>query len=408
MMLHDKRFILLFKLRHLWGRILGMFAKHFPRVTARLRSFGFPVNGYLPRLARPIRNSSIRGGKISPTKVRGRTHPSLQELIDEQAPPRQNFSGNIRPIRISRIRKVSQLPTVVQPRDGISPIWPGDPYEFESESQYLGHYAHFAYALSPRKGGWDTMRSVELCSVGTFPLIPHLDQTAEAVMFGYPKFVLSGLWKMADDGWLPSPTEGQHTWLREWCEKYLTSTAQANFVLDQLGFFESMSGQVLYLDMNLKMTPDYVSMGNLVGLHRVLGQDLKTFFWPEYLTSSSDELAMTLYGRGFGYSGELSQDFQDSALLSSTYPTSLKDLLQKAEEAVRKSQISHIILGGLEYCDESPSQRLTVIRAIEEMELPVALIYGGDFTLSKRDLLELSSSSLLFVREFETGFQFPR
>jgi len=398
--------MIFFKIRHRWGILLGQFVKRFPKITSSLRGLGLPVNGYLPRLPRTIRELSLNGGFLLEQPLQGHPHPSLQDLIDEQKAPTLDFKGNVRPIRISRLRKDLSLPLEPGQRKGISPIWPGDPYEFESEYKYLEHYAGHAFAFSPRKGGWDTMRSVELCSVGTFPLIPGLERSGESVLYGYPKELLSRLWEMARDGWLPSSTPDQHAWLRDWAQRHLTSSAQATFLLSQLQYFDSMPGEVLYLDFNLAMTPDYVSMGNLVGLHRVLGHKLKTFRWPAYLTSNSLESSSNLYGRGFGYSGELFGETQSSMPPILNYPTEGEGLIEYARLAVAPGNITHIVIGGLEYADEFPKMRLQVIRAIEELGLPVALVYGGDFTLSRKSLAELSQSSLLFVREFERADQF--
>jgi hypothetical protein len=88
------------------------------------------------------------------------------------------------------------------------------------------------------------------------------------------------------------------------------------------------------------------------------------------------------------------------------YPTEGEGLIEYARLAVAPGNITHIVIGGLEYADEFPKMRLQVIRAIEELGLPVALVYGGDFTLSRKSLAELSQSSLLFVREFERADQF--
>ncbi len=397
-----------FKIRHGWGILLGQFVKRFPKITSSLRGLGIPVNGYLPKLPRTIREASLNGGALREQPLRGRFYPTLQDLIDEQEAPPLDFKGNIRPIRISRLRKEPSLPRGLDERKGISPIWPGDPYEFESEYKYLEHYASYSFAFSPRKGGWDTMRSVELCSVGTFPIIPGLERTGGSVLYGYPKVLLSKLWEMARNGWLPSPTAEQHQWLRGWAEQHLTASAQANFLLSQLQYFGSKRGEVLYLDLNLAMTPDYVSMGTLVGLHRVLGQNLKTFSWPSYLVSNSKESSKKLYGRGFGYSGELSGEAQGSSLQDLNYPSSIEALVGYAQDVISQSNVSHIVIGGLEYADEAPRTRLQVIRAIEDLGLPVALVYGGDFTLSKKTVSELAKSSLLFVREFEKTDQFSR
>ena len=407
-MRHDKRFIFFFKIRHRWGIALGTFAKLFPKITASVRRIGIPVNGYLPPLPRLIREASLKGGHLGAPKNNGRAYPSLQELIDEQKSPTLEFRGNIRPIRISRLRADSTLPIGPENRQAISPIWPGDPYEFENEYQYLEHYASFAFALSPRKGGWDTMRSVEMSSVGTFPLIPGIERTSDSVLYGYPKALLAKLWEMAKNERLPSPSAAQHVWLRSWAETHLTSTAQANFLLNQLGYFDSKPRQVLYLDFNFALTPDYVSMANLVGLHRVLKQNLRTFAWPEYLCSDSKESSKNLYGRGFGYRGELAGEVQIPALTALHYPSDAKGLVEYARMSVSENDISHIVLGGLEYGDESPSQRLSIVRAIEEMNVPLALVYGGDFTLSSKTMSELSQSSLLFVREFEKAHRITR
>jgi len=56
----------------------------------------------------------------------------------------------------------------------LSSTIPGEPFSFDSWDDYLLEYQSSYFALSTKKGGWDTFRHLEILFSGTIPLIPRL------------------------------------------------------------------------------------------------------------------------------------------------------------------------------------------------------------------------------------------
>jgi hypothetical protein len=280
----------------------------------------------------------------------------------------------------------------------ISDIWPGDSYGFESEDAYLSHYASNYYAFSPKKGGWDTMRSVEIMTTGCIPIIPKINQTHELALYGYPKELLRLLWEQVQDGYLPIPTQNDQDWIMSWAQEKLTAEAQAKFVLSQSGFKIQEDGNVLYLDLNLQNWVDYVCIGNLVGLYRVLGPKRLTYIaMPKFLIDDREFQDSSLYGKGFGYSSELSQEN-----LRATPPLTLDEFWETSLNILSSKKFKLVIVGGLEYFDTAPELRFELLTKIASMSEQFASIYGGDFPVSNFEMSRISKLGLMFVREFKS------
>lgn len=386
--------IFLIKLGQFRAKLLSRAAGASPRLTIMLRLVGFRLNAYMPKLPREIVRETLQD--IPPAMVHGirLKKSALGELIEAQEPPSLDFRGNIRPIRISRLRRNS-MPPAERVRL-ISSIWPGDKYGFESEVDYLSDYQKAHYAFSPKKGGWDAMRHLEIMSGGCIPIIPGIGLTPDMSLFGYPKSFLSGVWNLVERASLPVPTQGQRDWLQSWGDRYLSSEAQARFLLSESQFNIGSQELVLLVDLSLASGPDYVSMGTLVGLHRALRSDqLLTLSVPEYLLNKNAGFYKSLYGRGFAYSGELA----DSGLQPRHFP-SLEVLLEKAMLVISQNSVSLLVVSGIDYLDNNPELRLKYLTALTSLVPKTALIHGGDFILSSFEQERLSQLGMLFIREF--------
>lgn len=380
-------------LRNRLGRILGRLASRYPRLTRMIRLFGIPMSVYMPILPLPTRLASLAKNDfnfaLGPTK----DSFGLAEVIRRQSELNPSFQGKERPIRISHIRKPR---TVSAERLRlISNLWPGDSYTFDLEDEYLKQYEKSHYAFSPRKGGWDTMRTTEIVFSGSIPIIPKLGEAHPLALYGYPKDFLIEVWELAKGGRLPVPRAEDHRWLMQWALKHLTSQAQAEFVIRESGFTQPASGKVLFIDLGLLTQPDYVSMGVLVGLHRAIGDQLLSFHAPDFLVSRNVVAPAGLYGKGFGYFGEL----RDSELIAPNVGL-LEELIRRAQIELRKGTVALLVVCGLESLDSVPELRREYLDSIVSGAWNSALVYGGDSTLQAEHREYFTRSATLFLREF--------
>lgn len=375
------------------GRILGRFASRHPRLTRVLRLVGIPMSVFMPMLPLPTRRASLAETKFNFVVGSAKGPNGLFEVIQRQAELNTTFEGKERPIRISHIRKPREVSGV---RDRlISNLWPGDSYSFDFENEYLQQYEKSHYAFSPRKGGWDTMRTTEIVFSGGIPIIPKLRDAHPLTLYGYPKDFLIEVWELAKNGQLPVPLPEDHRWLLKWALKHLTSQAQAEFLLRESGFTQPTSEQVLFIDLGLLIQPDYVSMGVLVGLHRALGDKLLTLHAPDFLVSRDPSAPEGLYGKGFGYFGELR-----GSQLSDQHIGSLEELIRRAHLELRSGSIGLLVVCGLERLDSMPDIRRQYLDSLVSGAWNSALVYGGDSTWQAGDREHFARSSTLFLREF--------
>lgn len=372
---------------------LGIFAGLFPNLSRMLRIVGVPVNGYMPWV-RPRTGKLLIGGELDPRVFLVKeSAEDLLELALCEPDPALKDDWPVKPIRISRIRGFD-IPEM-QRTKLVSRLWPGDPYTFSSEEQYLREYAQSHFALSPEKGGWDTMRSVEIVSAGAIPLIPKLKFAHPLSMHFYPKTLLSKAWDNFESGALRIPTPPVHVWMKAWGDKHLSDVAQCRYLLRACGIDVSTRPRVAYIECNNMATPDYVSMGLFTGLTKLLGSNFFSPHVPSFLFRELVGDTSGLYGRGFGFSGEL--ELQNSQHGRQNQAISNGETVL----AIQGFAPDLIVVGGLEYLDRNPAKRLRTVEALSDLGIKIALVYGGDFPISRTTVCELGIFGTLFSREHQ-------
>ena len=382
------------KLRHRTGLRLSNFVSKFPDLSRRLRILGIKLNVYMPRLSRAIRLETLNQNDCALPPSRTPKSTAIRKARDLQEPLQSKFEGNVRPIRIPLIR--SDNGTQWPKTRLISTIWPGDHYSYLDEEQYLSEYRRSHYAFSPKKGGWDTMRTIEIMFSDCIPIIPQIEKLPDLAMFGYPKTFLGEVWKLVQAGDLPVPDQEDHAWLRGWAQSHLTCEAQAKFLLAESGFDIESSGRVHFLDLGRMLQPHYVSMGLLVGLKRFLGSKrVRSMHLPSYLTSREVASLDSLYGRGFGYVGELSQELGVNELFNS-----LEALIQEVQKQTLNKSDDLIVIANTESLDAEKDMRQQHISVLSKLVKRIAIVYSGDHPLALNETNLLSAQGTLFVREF--------
>lgn len=380
------------KIKFFSGKLLAKTVIKFPRQTKALRRLGIPVNAYMPWLnrsvARLVFSSELEIGASQKFEIGLAKHREKQNGLS------QVFEGNVRPIRISRIRKTK--PRITDKTRIFSSIIPGDAYSFSDEAEYLHQYENSYFAFSPKKGGWDTMRTIEIFFSDCLPIIPNLESQNELSLWGYPKDFLSSVWKSMQNGKnLALPDKSDLAWLANWREQYLTCESQAMFILNQANFAIEGREKVLYLDLGMMETPNYVSMANFVGLYRCLGSSrFITINIPDFLVEPATSDSINLYGRGFGYAGELSESG-----LKSTKRMTLTETVRQSIEILEADKKILLIVGGAEYLDHVPELRHDLIMQLRSKAFTTVIIHGGDIPLTASEEARLSDKGLLFIRE---------
>lgn len=181
----------------------------------------------------------------------------------------------------------------------ISNVIPGNAYSFSHERDYLQEYRESFFSLTHKKAGWDCFRHLEILSCGSIPLMPDSAMIPRTSMVHYPK---NALVQVANE--FESDRRKPSTLLQkkfqDFFDENLTTTAMAQYIIDavQVGAEE----KVLFVDLSLQKTPDYLSISTLIGLYEVLSERLSVLFPPDYIYDNYVGEVGSLYGRGFGYS----------------------------------------------------------------------------------------------------------
>ena len=184
----------------------------------------------------------------------------------------------------------------------LSSTIPGEPFSFDSWDDYLAEYQSAYFALSTKKGGWDTFRHLEILFSGGIPLMPGLGKAHQYSLAHFPKTALVGVYdSLVHDG--PAvPGETTQKFFRDFARERLSSGAMAAYLL-QIGGLESSS--ILFVDESLPSRTDYLSAFTYIGLKQATGQRTQAAYEPLYLFDDFAGDTSTLYGRGFGYSRSL-------------------------------------------------------------------------------------------------------
>jgi hypothetical protein len=200
------------------------------------------------------------------------------------------------------------LPISVHPTKLISPITPGFPYSFKSESEYVAAYENSYMGITHRKAGWDCFRHLEIMASGAVPLMLDADRIPRFSMVHYPKLAMAQATRLfAAHGGPPSRYTREA--FRHHFELHLGSEAMTSYVLEAAGLSEVES--VLFVDANLQSQVDYLSVMTLIGLKQVLGKRCHVMFPVDYVYVDTVQETSGLYGRGFGYTRVLAPQDRD-------------------------------------------------------------------------------------------------
>jgi hypothetical protein len=293
------------------------------------------------RLGQLLRGSPEPAPVGRPEYYKRELHPSLLVRFADSLPVREFITPD------HQERNVLDVARECHRRDGVYPLnfsfprpelmpidvssrphflsstIPGEPFSFESWDDYLAEYRSAYFALSTKKGGWDTFRHLEILFSGGIPLMPGLGRAHAHSLAHFPKKALVGVYEsLVQDG--PAlPGSATQTFFRDFAREHLSSEAMARYLLELTGL---ESSSILFVDESLPIRTDYLSAFTYIGLKQVTGKHTQAAFEPHFLFDDFTGDTGTLYGRGFGYSRSL-----PAALRGSIAPTNGTDAAQLAE-----------------------------------------------------------------------------
>jgi hypothetical protein len=263
---------------------------------------------------------------------------------------------------------------------------PGEPFSFSDWSEYLKEYRSAYWALSTKKGGWDTFRHLEILFSGAIPLMPNLSRAATFSLSHYPKKALRlVLDSLIRDG-LAIPDQETQAFFRDHAEKNLSSEAMASYLFDMADLHDST---VMFLDQALPQRADYLSIFTLIGLKLVKENDVQAVFEPDYLFDDFTGETNRLYGRGFGYSKRLPRLLKTQQRLARDAGV--------AEVVAASANYDRIVVGNYDANRELVANML----AAGVVASKFVCLVGSDLTVDFRLRHDIRRSGMtFFVREF--------
>jgi hypothetical protein len=267
----------------------------------------------------------------------------------------------------------------------LSSTIPGEPFSFDSWDDYLAEYRSAYFALSTKKGGWDTFRHLEILFSGGIPVMPGLGKAHAHSLAHFPKKALAGVYEslVRDGPALPGPATQQ--FLRAFAREHLSSEAMAGFLLQITGL---ESSSILFLDESLPARTDYLSAFTYIGLKQATGQRTQAAFEPHFLFEDFTGDTRTLYGRGFGYSRSLPAELRGSLATDGTTPSKLAEV---------SASFDAIVVGNYD-------ANRGLVEQLRQLGVPASkfvCIVGSDLPSDFRLRHDIARSGMtFFVREF--------
>ena len=267
----------------------------------------------------------------------------------------------------------------------LSTTYPGEAHSYTNWEEYLNEYRGSHFALSTKKGGWDTFRHLEILFAGAIPLMPSLANSPTFSLAHYPKRTLSSILRSLMSDGPALPDEATHDYLSRWAHEHLTTKSMAEYVLETA----TIRGNVLFLDRALHARTDYLSAFTFIGLSEVLGSSIQAAWEPSYLFDDFDGDTLRLYGKGFGYTQSIPARLKSGSSMSES--ASIKDVLDLSRSAdsivvgnydANRELVAQLLEGGI------PAHRFTCVLG---SDLP------PDYSLMRGIA---KSGMTFFVREF--------
>lgn len=268
----------------------------------------------------------------------------------------------------------------------LSSTIPGEPFSFDDWDAYLEEYRSSYWALSTRKGGWDTFRHLEVLFSGAIPLMPGLSRSHPYSLAHFPKRALAQVYASLVSEGPAVPGPRTRSFFREFSLQNLTSEAMAGYLLAMAGAEDS---SVLFLDRSLPQRTDYLSVFTYIGLVQHRKTAVQAAFAPSYVFDDYQGDTHRLYGRGFGYSKSV-----PSALRGE--PGLLADATA-SDVAALGGGFDRIVVGNYDADAE-------LVQAMVRLGVPAEkfiCVVGSDMPADGRLRREIRRSDMtFFVREF--------
>lgn len=204
-----------------------------------------------------------------------------------------------------------------------APLLPGayHTYSYTQPSEYFRMYRRSRFAITHKKGGWDTMRHYEILSQGAVPVFLRIEEAPEASMVGLPKVALAALLRLPG---LRIASHDPSLWWKNQKRRFVDELFSLENDALRTGPYDRLAGAFLNYTKNfltcswmaskvLKVTktstakrvlfiseapfPDYLRDGLLIGLRRNLERNLVEQFCVPHLRNGEIK---TMIGVGKG------------------------------------------------------------------------------------------------------------
>lgn len=273
----------------------------------------------------------------------------------------------------------------------LSSTIPGEPFSFDTWETYLDEYRSSHFALSTKKGGWDTFRHLEVLFSGAIPLLPRLSKANPFSLAHFPKRALIRVMQTLEREGPALPDEHTRDFFQRYASERLSSQAMAASLVDAA----RMSGsRVLYLDHGLARRTDYLSAFTLIGLSQLDGLTVIPAYQPNYLYRDYTGDTRKLYGRGFGYTKVLSEKSRSAEALD---PGEAETTSGRRELVALAESCDSIVVGNYDGNRE-------LVQRLVNAGIPAArfvCIVGSDLVPDRGLFRAMARSDMtFFVREF--------
>jgi hypothetical protein len=349
-----------------------------------LRVLGFETNGYLVSVPKELKAPRINWKK---SKNKDLLDFDFGEQDIQVLAKECKEETGFYPISFSFPVKKLQMLAPIYKKRLVSNVVPGDKYSFNSEDDYYRQYLESNLAFTMKKGGWDCYRHLEIMACGAVPIFLNADDIPKNTMVHYPK----NFFVEFENHFFKNKSGVSNKTLlamRDFFNKNLTTKAMAQYILETA---DVNPNKVLFIDLDLKNYPDYLSVCTLIGLKETFGTRCDAITDPDYIYDDSITNLLNLYGRGFGYS--LSVPGSTRSNCSINFENINGDPANLVESI---SKYDLLILGCFE-------KNIEIFEFLTKYRLelpPIVVIHGGDRQLNDSERKSLLDSKLtVFVRE---------
>tara|TARA_Y100000389_G_scaffold64649_1_gene60711 strand:+ start:3450 stop:4496 length:1047 start_codon:yes stop_codon:yes gene_type:complete len=239
----------------------------------------------------------------------------------------------------SKWEKYEDIRNNIQKEIGFSQVVPlVSSYSYDAESEYIVSYAKCYFAITFRKGGWESLRHYEILLAGTLPYFLHVDLMDEKCLYCFPKKLLKRIHNLPG---LPSedfiienirsPEKFKVDFDKFDFKKYnelrneLLNHAQQNMLCSQVTHRMLLTSQnntetfpknlkniknILVHSSTSRGPQDYQRDLTIIGLLE-LGFTVYTMFDISFIFEDTENDLSKLYGRGFTYGKSLDISYRD-------------------------------------------------------------------------------------------------